>query len=39
MRIMHPWEIAKQPLVEPVSISVESGLTERTEYNRTKAVA
>ena len=38
MRLLHPWEIAK-PLLEPVSISVESGLSERTEYNRTKAVA
>ncbi|MES2222485.1 MAG: hypothetical protein V4587_16160 [Acidobacteriota bacterium] len=39
MRILHSWEIAKQPLAEPVSISVESGLSERTDYNRTKAVA
>ncbi len=39
MRLLHPWEIAKQTLVEPVSISVETGLAERTEYNRTKAVA
>jgi hypothetical protein len=39
MRQLRPWEIAKQPLAEPVSISVETGLSERTEYNRTKAVA
>jgi hypothetical protein len=39
MRPLHPWEIAKQLLVEPVSISVETGLSERTDYNRTKAVA
>jgi hypothetical protein len=39
MRILHRWEVAKQPMAEPISISVESGLSERTEYNRTKAVA
>lgn len=39
MRVLHAWEIAKQPMAEPVSILIESGLSERTEYNRTKAVA
>ncbi len=39
MRLLHPWEVAKQPLAEPVSISVESELSERTDYTRTKAVA
>jgi len=39
MRLLHTWEIAKQPLAETVPISVESSLSERTDYNRTKAVA
>jgi hypothetical protein len=41
MRLLHPWEIAKQPAVElvPISISVESELPEQPNYSRTKAVA
>lgn len=39
MRLLYSWEIAKQPLAETVPISVESGLSERADYNRTKAVA
>jgi hypothetical protein len=39
MRLLHPWEIAKQPLSETVPISLESGLSERADYSRTKAVA
>lgn len=39
MRLLHPWEIEKQPVVEAVPISVESGLSEQPNYARTKAVA
>jgi hypothetical protein len=39
MRLLHPWEIEKQPALQTVPISVESGLSEQPNYNRTKAVA
>jgi hypothetical protein len=38
MRLLHPWEIAKQPL-EPVPISMESELAQQQNYSHTKAVA
>lgn len=39
MRVLRSWEIAKQTVLEPVPISVESGLSEQTNYSRNKAVA
>jgi hypothetical protein len=39
MRLLHPWEIDKQPAMVPVPISVESGQSEQPDYSRSKAVA
>jgi hypothetical protein len=41
MRLVHPWEIAKQPVPEavPISVSAEAELSESPSYRRTKAVA
>ena len=39
MRMLHPWEIVVKPQLEPVPISMESGLSQQQDYNRSKAVA
>ena len=38
MRLLHPWEIVKQPL-ELMPVSMETELSEQQDYHRSKAVA